>query len=120
MKYTDEQRLMKILEHAEYLVQFISEKQISKQMLMDDRITQWTVTTPLFQIGEHVYYLSPEFKQAHSEVKWHAVSGLRHRLVHDYDDTNWSLIADVIFYDIPLLITQVKEILEKEYRKNDE
>lgn len=40
MKYTDEQRIMKILEHAKYLMQFISEKQINKQMLMDDLITQ--------------------------------------------------------------------------------
>ena len=37
--------------------------------------------------------------------------GLRHRLVHDYDGTNWNIIADVVFEDLPELITKLKEFL---------
>ena len=31
------------------------------------------------------------------------ISGLRHRLVHDYDGTNWQMIVEVVFEDIPAL-----------------
>jgi len=120
VKYTDLQRVKKMYENAKKLERYISKMHIDKKMVIDDYTIQWAVTTPLFQIGEHAYYLSNEFKEAHGELKWHAISGLRHRLVHDYDDTNWSLIADIIFQDIPILITQTQEILEKEYRENDE
>ena len=34
------------------------------------------------------------------------ISGLRHRLVHDYDGTNWSIISDVVFEELPELITR--------------
>ena len=39
------------------------------------------------------------------------MAGLRHRLVHDYDGTNWNIIADVVFEDLPELITKLKEFL---------
>lgn len=31
------------------------------------------------------------------------ISGLRHRLVHDYDGTNWSIISDVVFEGIAFI-----------------
>lgn len=28
------------------------------------------------------------------------IAGLRHRLIHDYDGTNWNIIADVVFEEL--------------------
>ena len=72
---------------------------------------QWLVTTPLYNIGEHAYNLSDEYKEKHHEILWNLMAGLRHRLVHDYDGTNWNIIADVVFEDLPELITKLKEFL---------
>lgn len=84
------------------------------------RLEDYTLQSPLYNIGEHAYYLSSEFKEKHSEVKWHMISGLRHRLVHDYDDTNWGLIADIIFKDLFELKEQIATIMnEEENLKND-
>lgn len=74
---------------------------------------QWLVTTPLYNIGEQVYNLSDEYKEKHSEILWTMISGLRHRLVHDYDGTNWNIIADVVFEELPVLLEQLKK-LERE------
>lgn len=71
----------------------------------------WLVTTPLYNIREHAYFLSNEYKEAHSNVPWTMISGLRHRLVHDYDGTNWNIIADVIFEELPALLAQLEELL---------
>lgn len=111
MKYSDEQRIQKIYENADKLQNYIKEKGITKADLLNDYALQWLVTTPLYNIGEHVYYLSGEYKAAHSEIQWFMIAGLRHRLVHDYDGTNWNIIADVVFEELPVLIEQIKELL---------
>lgn len=47
-----------------------------------------------------MYQLSKAFKLEYPAIPWSMVSGLRHRLVHDYDGINWSFIVDVIFDDM--------------------
>ena len=42
------------------------------------------------------------------------ISGLRHRLVHDYEGTNWQMIVEVVFEDIPALLVQLEKLLNKE------
>lgn len=74
--------------------------------------SQWAVTTPLYNIGEQVYQLSPEFKQSYPEQPWNMVAGLRHRLVHDYDGINWSIIVEVVYEDMNPFVQSLKEILD--------
>ena len=42
------------------------------------------------------------------------IAGLRHRLVHDYDGTNWNIIVEVVFEELPVLLEQLKELLTEE------
>ena len=111
MKYSDEQRLHKILDNAEKLLAYISEHKITKDNLLNDYALQWLVTTPLYNIGEHVYNLSAEYKNSHTNIPWLMIAGLRHRLVHDYEGTNWNIIAEVVFDELPIMIEQIKELL---------
>jgi uncharacterized protein with HEPN domain len=41
------------------------------------------------------------------------IAGLRHRLVHDYDGTNWNIICDVVFDELPVLLSQVEQLIQK-------
>jgi len=110
MKYTDEQRVSKILLYAEKLMQYAKDNKIDRNMLEENYAVQWAVTTPLYNIGENAYNLSDDFKKQFPEIQWSLISGLRHRLVHDYDSTNWEIIYDVIFKELPVLIKQLKDI----------
>lgn len=111
MKYSDEQRIRKILEYSLKLCDYIQENSITKDKLMNEYSLQWLVTTPLYNIGEHAYNISKEYKEEHNDIPWGMISGLRHRLVHDYDGTNWSIISDVVFEELPLLISQLQKII---------
>ncbi len=111
MKYSDKQRIQKIYEYAEKLLAHISENGISKEKLLNDYALQWLVTTPLYNIGEQVYALSDEYKATNSDIPWSMISGLRHRLVHNYDGTNWNIIADVVFEELPILLNQLKKLI---------
>ena len=58
MKYTDQQRLQKIYDNAKKLCEYIRNHDVKREDLLSDYSLQWLVTTPLYNIGEHVYYLS--------------------------------------------------------------
>lgn len=111
MKYSDEQRIKKIYENTVKLHEYITKNNIKRENLLTDIPLQWLVTTPLYNIGEHVYYLSDEYKEAHSEIPWSMISGLRHRLVHDYDGTNWNIIVEVVFEELPVLIEELQKLM---------
>lgn len=111
MKTSDTERLKKIISTWESLKLQIENRSITKEMLLTDEFSQWAVTTPLYNIGEQVYKLSSEFKLEHSEIIWNIVSGLRHRLVHDYDGVNWSVIVEVVFGEMDQFIDSVKKLI---------
>lgn len=111
MKYSDEQRIKKIYENAVKLHEHIINNNIKKKDLLENIPLQWLVTTPLYNIGEHVYNLSSEYRETHGEIQWTMISGLRHRLVHDYDGTNWNIIADVVFEELPILIEKLRKLV---------
>ncbi len=111
MKHSDQQRIQKIYEKSVELYEYIVRHQIKKEHLLAEIPLQWLVTTPLYNIGENVYNLSKEYKDTHDEIQWAMIAGLRHRLVHDYDGTNWNIIADVVFEELPVLIEQLKKLM---------
>nr|WP_315410072.1 HepT-like ribonuclease domain-containing protein [uncultured Selenomonas sp.] len=47
------------------------------------------------------------------------IAGLRHRLVHDYDGTNWNIISDVVFEELPILIEQLRLRLTENENTDD-
>ena len=111
MKYSDQQRIKKIYEKAILSNEYIVSHQIKTEELLTEICLQWLVTTPLYNIGEHVYNLSNAYKEAHDEIQWAMIAGLRHRLIHDYDGTNWNIIADVVFEELPVLIEQLEKLI---------
>ena len=113
MNQPDSVRLKKIIDMAGKLLGYIRENHITEEQILSDYAVQWTITTPLYNIGEHTYNLSKELKAAHSEVPWSQIAGMRHRLVHQYEDTNWSIISYVIFHELESYMNQLTGILSE-------
>ena len=118
MKKSDTERIKKIVSTWEALQKQIKEHSITKHQLLNDEFSQWAVTTPqwavttpLYNIGEQVYKISDEMKREHPEIIWSVVAGLRHRLVHDYEGINWSIIVDVIFDEMNDFVKSIKKFL---------
>ncbi len=110
MKYSDEQRIEKIRTTTGKLLSYLKDSGITPEMVMEQEPIRWTITTPLYNIGEHVYNLSDVYKESHSNIPWAKISGLRHRLVHDYDNTNWSLICSIIFEVLPQFCRDIESL----------
>lgn len=114
MRHTDGYRLERIAETGALLLKLLEDEGIDRTQLLSDYRIQWQVTTPLYNIGEQVYCLSKDFKARHPEVPWSGIAGLRHRLVHDYEGTNWNIVASIVFDELPGFLDQVTILLEGE------
>ncbi|MCF0128077.1 MAG: DUF86 domain-containing protein [Pseudobutyrivibrio sp.] len=101
----DKQRLIKILSNWDNLQQEFEKRGITKEDVLNDSFVQWAVTTPLYNIGEHVNNLSKDFVVQYPQIPWSKIAGLRHRLVYNYDGTNWNIIVEVIYEDFPAFIS---------------
>ena len=112
MKISDKERIKKIIHTWTSLKKQLAEHNITRELLLDDEFSQWAVTTPLYNIGEQVYMLTSDFKKKYPPIPWSVVSGLRHRLIHDYDGINWSIIADVIFDEMDDFIASVEKLTD--------
>lgn len=108
---SDTERIKKIIKTWNSLQNQIKEHNITKEMLLNDEFSQWAVKTPLYNIGEQVYKISNELKKENSEIPWSVVSGLRHRLVHDYDGINWSIIVGVVFDEMDNFIKLIEKLI---------
>lgn len=64
----------------------------------------------LIQISENARKLSDGFVTLHAGIPWHAMYGLRNRIVHDYGSVDLSIVYSTLKDDIPELLA----IFEKE------
>lgn len=85
MKYSDQQRIEKMRETTEKLLRYVEKENITPEIIFAEEAVQWTVTTPLYNIGEHAANLSEDFKKQYPDIPWVKIAGLRHRLVHHYE-----------------------------------
>lgn len=111
MKYSDQQRIEKMRETTEKLLRYVEKENITPEKIFAEEAVQWTVTTPLYNIGEHAANLSEDFKKQYPDIPWVKIAGLRHRLVHHYEDTNWTVICAIIFDVLPSFLDELKKAL---------
>jgi uncharacterized protein with HEPN domain len=52
-------------------------------------------------VDDYINHISKDVQARHPEILWRQVAGLRHRLVHDYEDTDWNIISKSIFRGLP-------------------
>jgi len=65
-------------------------------------------------IGEAARHISPQGQQAHPEISWRSVTGMRHIIVHDYMGVDEDVIWQVVTEDLPPLIAALESIVPSE------
>ena len=63
-------------------------------------------------IGEAASHVTRPFCEVHPEIAWSDVTGMRHRIVHDYYLVDHQRLWDTVHNDPPQLIEQLQHILE--------
>ncbi len=76
-----------------------------------DKMMNFAVLRAVHVIGEAAWRVSPAYKAAHPEVPWHAIAGMRHRLVHDYMIIDLARVWRVVQTDVPELIRLLEPLI---------
>ena len=82
----------------------------STEELESNEILLDSVMFRLIQISENSNRLSAKFKEEHSGIPWHAMRGMRNRIVHDYGDVDYSVVFDTLKFDLPALLKDIENI----------
>ncbi|HWL91982.1 MAG TPA: HepT-like ribonuclease domain-containing protein [Phycisphaerae bacterium] len=62
-------------------------------------------------IGEAASKISVEYRQAHPEIQWSEIVGLRHRLVHDYTRVDTTKVWEIVQNHIAPLIAVLEPLV---------
>jgi uncharacterized protein with HEPN domain len=62
-------------------------------------------------IGEATKRLSPTFRDAHPEIPWREIAGMRNVIVHEYDQLDLDVIWDVVQNKLPELLSLVNPLI---------
>lgn len=76
-----------------------------------DEDLQLALTYLIQVIGEAASRTSPPFRDGHPQVHWNKVIGMRHRIVHNYDDVNADIVWDVVTAQLEPLITALQGVV---------
>ena len=88
-------------------------KGLSKEDFLADKRTQQAVIMSLIIIGEaatKVMNEHIEFTQAHEQVPWRNMRGMRNRIAHGYFDINLDVVWDTVQAALPELLTKLPTV----------
>ena len=106
-------------EEAAYLLDmFVSAREavafaagLSFAEFAQDRRSQLAILKSVEIVGEAASRVSVETREAHPQVPWREIVGMRHRLVHAYFDIDLRLVWDTVAGDLPALIAQLEPLV---------
>jgi uncharacterized protein with HEPN domain len=107
-KHRDDIVLKDILNAAQLVVKFIDG--YDQATFCGDWKTRSAVLYQLTVIGEAVKRLSIEFRDAHADIPWALMAGMRDHLVHAYDLVDWDEVWKTAATDIPILLEKIKRL----------
>ena len=106
----DIERLQDILEVIEKIERYSHE---GRAALEHDERTQVWIVYHLEILGEAANHISREIQQAHPEIPWGKIIGMRNILAHQYFGIDLDLVWKAVEQDLPI----IKPAIERLYRK---
>jgi uncharacterized protein with HEPN domain len=77
---------------------------LGREAFMRSEKDQFAVTRAVEIVGEAASRLSPAFMAALPGVPWRSIIGMRHRIVHGYDEVDIAVVCKVATVDLPDLL----------------
>ena len=90
-----------IVNYADELASAIQEYSITEQVIEESPGFKGMVAFFVLQIGETAKSLSAQFKDAHPEIEWGKITGMRNNIVHAYGKILSDILWSTVENDIP-------------------
>lgn len=109
----DDVTLLDIAKSARLILVFI--QGMGKEAFLEDIKTQSSVMYQLMVMGEAVKRLSTEFREAHADIPWSLIAGMRDHLIHAYDTVDWEEVWKTASRDLPDLLVKLAPLLPQQH-----
>lgn len=107
--WRDAALLLDIMLAAEDALSFIAG--LDKPAFLASGLHQSAVIRKLEVMGEAAGKVSKAFCATHPEIPWKQMTGLRHRLIHDYGDVRLDIVWRVVRETLPRLIAMLRPLI---------
>jgi uncharacterized protein with HEPN domain len=67
-------------------------------------------------IGEATKQISDDFRGKYRHIEWHAMAGMRDRLIHNYLGVDYDIVWDVVTTKVPALRHEIESIIQREQK----
>jgi uncharacterized protein with HEPN domain len=108
----DETYLLHLLLSARRVVAYT--RNVTWETFLTDGEKQDSVLHRISNIGEISKRISPSFKQAHPDVPWKLMAGMRDRIIHDYYQIDWEVVWSTAIKSVPELITLIEPLVPRD------
>lgn len=109
IKHEDQVRLRHMLDAALEIQQYV-QSATRGDLDRDPKLVHSLVH--LFEIiGEAANQVSDDLRENAPDIPWSVMIGMRNRLIHAYFDIDLDVVWSTSTGDIPLLITELKELI---------
>jgi uncharacterized protein with HEPN domain len=109
MPKDDEIYLSHMLETARKAV--VKVRGVSREVYDEDENLRLALAHLVQILGEAARHITSETQEAHLEIPWREIIGMRHKIVHDYMNLDEDVLWEVVTHDLPSLITALEQIV---------
>jgi uncharacterized protein with HEPN domain len=109
MQKDDLIRMRHMLDAARNAIAFAARK--SRTDLDRDPMLMFALIRAIEVVGEAASKISPDCRRRFSEVPWPQIIGMRHRLIHGYDEINLDILWETITKALPPLVLTLERII---------
>ncbi len=106
------QSLLDMLQSAQIVMDYINDR--SQDDLTTDLQFQDAIIRRLLIIGEASKRIPESTRQNLTTIPWAAISGMRNRLVHEYDEIDLDVVWDTIVHNLPSLILELQKLIPED------
>ncbi len=110
----DDAYLLDILIAARKALAFV--EGMTWEAFVESELHQSAVMRPLEIIGEAASHVSEATRQAHSQIPWAEMIGMRHRLIHEYFRVDVKVVWETVQRDLPRLIALIEPLVPPEHK----
>jgi uncharacterized protein with HEPN domain len=76
-----------------------------------DRMLNLALVRLLEILGEAANRVPPEERALHPRIPWPQLSGLRNRLIHEYDNVDFDILWQILTQDLPPLAQELERLV---------
>jgi uncharacterized protein with HEPN domain len=112
MQPSTREYLQHILDEARFLLE--RSVGIERDAFLRDELLKRAFARSLEIIGEAVRHIPDSVRQQFPGVEWHAIAGMRNRLVHVYYAVDYEFVWNAVVNYVPSLVENVESILARD------